>query len=228
MKYLIYTYLVACLSFHQLGVSAFTVNYSQSKRLTRSSHDHGRMLAMSTTDRQQTDNEVSDGIHGIPKITSITSRDELFEFLAEDERLIVVKFYATWCKSCARFGLKLKKFAKKHGDLVDEHEVELHKGDIRFAEIEYSKNMKLCKTFGIKKLPFVQIYKAKNGRIDEFVCGPKDFNEKVVKRVEDILEMSDDEISFLKDMDNGQIFVNELAADNSTSVSASASDMKLV
>ena len=40
--------------------------------------------------------------------------------------------------------------------------------------------------------------------------------------------MSDDEISFLKDMDNGQILVNELAADNSTSVSASASDMKLV
>ncbi len=37
---------------------------------------------------------------GIPKITAIHNRDELLEFLAEDDRLCVVKIYASWCKSC--------------------------------------------------------------------------------------------------------------------------------
>ncbi len=225
MKFSLHVYLTISLILHGFGspVSAFTVTLSRIPTL-RNRFGHGNTLAMSTTDtdRHEVNNKILDGeddnAHGMPRITTINSTDDLFEFLAEDERLCVVKFYAKWCKSCAKFGLKMKQFAKANGDLYDDHDGALsHKGEVRFAEVEYSQNVRLCKTFGIKKLPYVQIYKAKHGRIDEFVCGPAVFNEKLVKRVEELMDMSDDQISFLKDMEDGQNLVDELASGNTTS-----------
>lgn len=89
------------------------------------------------------------------------------------------------------------------GNLISE-------GQIRFAQAEYSENRILCKAMGITKLPFVQIYKAGVGKIDEFVCGPRDFQEKVKRRVDELLEMSDDELRFQREMDEGQSLSNSL------------------
>ena len=44
------------------------------------------------------------------------------------------------------------------------------------------------------------------------------FDEKLVKRVEELMEMSDDQISFLKDMEDGQNLVDKLASGSTTSV----------
>jgi hypothetical protein len=153
---------------------------------------------------------------GCPKITTITCADDLFQFLKDDaasddgDRLCIIKYYASWCKSCAKFGMKFKQLAMTHGDLMDDDGNVISEGQIRFAQAEYSENRILCKAMGITKLPFVQIYKAGVGKIDEFVCGPRDFQEKVKRRVDELLEMSDDELRFQREMEEGQSLSNSL------------------
>jgi thiol-disulfide isomerase/thioredoxin len=96
-----------------------------------------------------------------PSITVINGLDEFLEFLAEsDDRIVVVEFYAAWCKSCHKFGVKYKQLASKYGDKINDNDEVVEKGQVRFAQVEYGANVRLCKTFGIKKLPFVQMYKA--------------------------------------------------------------------
>lgn len=218
--------LLTCLN--AVSVSAFTVGSNPfrgtcTSALTTKNSGQYRTLHMSTTDNRvsqqrgvaddDTDtDDHDDDAHRNLKITTIESRDDLFDFLAEDERLCVVKFYASWCKSCAKFGIKYKQLARNHGDLFDDKGNEIRKGNVRFAEIEYGKNVQLCKSFGIKKLPFVQIYKATHGRIDEFSAGPKVFKEKVTTRVEELLEMSDDEISFEKNMKDGEMLGDSIVS----------------
>lgn len=168
---------------------------------------------------------------GIPKVTAIHNQDELLEFLAEDDRLCVVKIYASWCKSCHKFGVKFRHFAQQHADLTDNKGTLIHKGQVRFAEIEYGANRILCKSFGIKKLPYVQMYKMSpdserlaslsvsdesdnfiKGQIDGFVCGPAKFERLVAERVDRMVEtgISDDEKAFQKNMEDGQTLANEL------------------
>ena len=147
---------------------------------------------------------------GCPKIVTIHSADELFEFLKDDNRLCIIKYYASWCKSCAKFSFKFKQLAITHGDTYDSNDNLLSTGKMRFAQVEYGDNRMLCKALGINRLPFVQIYKASIGKVDEFVCGPRDFQEKVKKRVDDLLEMSDDEMKFQREMDEGQCMSDSL------------------
>jgi thiol-disulfide isomerase/thioredoxin len=207
------------LNFHHLAYAFSIPHVPATSSLNRLTTKTVLFQTANGKDCQNADETGTDAINmrGIPQIKSIQSREDLFDFLKEDERLCVIKFYAKWCKSCAKFGLKFKHLAHEHGDLYDNHGALVQDGDIRFAEIEYSQNVKLCKTFGIKKLPYVQIYKAKHGRVDEFVCGPRDFNVKVVSKVEQFLAMSDEEIIFLKNMEDGEALVNEIVASNSTS-----------
>ena len=96
-----------------------------------------------------------------PNVTIINGLDEFLEFVAEsDDRIVVVEFYAAWCKSCHKFGVKYKKLASSYGDKINDAGEVVEKGQVRFAQVEYGANVRLCKTFGIKKLPFVQMYKA--------------------------------------------------------------------
>jgi thioredoxin-like negative regulator of GroEL len=199
MKYL--ALLLALLKIHQL--SAFATNCIQSSSRQAAERSKNHALQVSTHHTTGSDTTPSP-VDGIAKITSIHNQDDLFNFLAEDERLCVIKFYAGWCKSCAKFGLKYKQLAHVHGDIVDKSGTVQRNGEVRFAQMEYGENVRLVKSLGIKKLPFVQIYKASTGKIDEFVCGPRDFNEKVVTRVEELLAMSNDEIMFEKNMEDGQ------------------------
>lgn len=149
-------------------------------------------------------------LEGSPKITTINCADDLFDFLKEDDRLCIIKYYASWCKSCAKFGMKFKHLAMMHGDVFDSDGVLVKKGQMRFAQVEYGDNRILCKAMGISRLPFVQLYKASTGKIDEFVCGPRDFQEKVKNKVEVLLDLTDDELIFKVEMDQGQSLSNSL------------------
>ena len=106
---------------------------------------------------------------------------------------------------CHAFGMKYKQLARKHGDLIDnKNNNDIIKGKVRFAQVEYGANVRLCKTFGIKKLPYIHIYKAPLGKVADFVCGPKYFEERLVSRLEKYLMMSDEEIKFDSDMEYGE------------------------
>jgi thiol-disulfide isomerase/thioredoxin len=135
------------------------------------------------------------------------------------------RFYASWCKSCQKFGVLYKRLALQKGDIVDtsrsssssstsgngssDDEVLLKYGDVRFAEVEFSANAELCRTLGIKKLPNVHLYKGDLGRITGFPCGPSKFSllEETLGR---FLTMTEDELKLEKTLEEGGELVDDI------------------
>ena len=100
--------------------------------------------------------------------------------------------------------------ATKHGDKIDKADKVVEPGIVRFAEVEYGRNTSLCRALGIRKLPYIIIYKASVGKIAEFPCGPKYFDERLVSRLNQYLEMSDEELQFEQKMELGNELGNDI------------------
>jgi len=77
------------------------------------------------------------------------------------------------------------------GDLVDEQGNLIRRGKVRFAEIDFSYNAKLCRDLGVKRLPFVHMYRGADGLLEEFACSPKDFSTMVVEKMEQYLTQTE-------------------------------------
>mmetsp|Transcript_103681 Transcript_103681/g.299908 ORF Transcript_103681/g.299908 Transcript_103681/m.299908 type:complete len:233 (+) Transcript_103681:103-801(+) len=93
-----------------------------------------------------------------PKIRDIKSLDELTYFLEEDDRPVVIKFYAPWCKTCQRLNLHWNRFALEHGDVIqNRHKIP---GRIRFASIEYGSETArfITESLKVPGVPTFQIY----------------------------------------------------------------------
>ena len=124
-------------------------------------------------------------------------------------------FIASWCKSCQKFGQKYKKLALNYGDLRDPRDRNkvVDVGKVRFAEVEFNANAKLCRSLGIKRLPYVHFYRGKEGRLAEFSAGPSKFN-LVTDMMHELLASSKEERAFNIMMqegeDLGQFLVTEL------------------
>ena len=131
-------------------------------------------------------------------ITPITSMEQ---FLAEKKKadevgspIMVVKFYASWCRACKSIAPRFKKVAMEYND------------NIACYEIEFAANQQLCKELGIKKLPCMHFCTlslrararalarapwhtrltarsaralpsdaGELGKVEDFVCGPSKF-----------------------------------------------------
>mmetsp|Transcript_34629 Transcript_34629/g.74885 ORF Transcript_34629/g.74885 Transcript_34629/m.74885 type:complete len:514 (+) Transcript_34629:40-1581(+) len=119
--------------------------------------------------------------HG--RIFSIQKPDDLLDFVIEDERLSVVKVYASWCKTCQVFDVRYRKLASQLGDKYDNAKsgsggTEITKmGRVRFAEMQYDNlnNEEMCKLLNATKLPYIFMYKGSQGKMEEFQCGPAKF-----------------------------------------------------
>jgi len=93
-----------------------------------------------------------------PTIYNLKTLDDLQYFLEDDDRLVAIKFYAPWCKSCQRLGQHFQKLAIELGDgIVDRQKV---RGSIRFAQVEYSDETRLFLTeqLQIRQVPTLQLY----------------------------------------------------------------------
>jgi len=121
-------------------------------------------------------NDGSEKLAQQSKISVVASYDDFFKVLAEDERLTIIKFHATWCKSCQKFGLKFRKLAYEYGDRIGENGKVLERGQVRFAEVEFAANADLCRSLGVKRLPYIHMYRGSEGLLNEFACGPKHFH----------------------------------------------------
>lgn len=93
----------------------------------------------------------------------ITNLTGLGEFLSTErcagDRLIVIKFYAKWCRTCKAMG---KQFAQ----------LALQFPEARFFEMDYDANRDLCRSLGISILPYVEMYRGADGKLEGFSCGP--------------------------------------------------------
>eukprot|EP00591_Stephanopyxis_turris_P009055 CAMPEP_0195517964 /NCGR_PEP_ID=MMETSP0794_2-20130614/11847_1 /TAXON_ID=515487 /ORGANISM="Stephanopyxis turris, Strain CCMP 815" /LENGTH=178 /DNA_ID=CAMNT_0040646851 /DNA_START=351 /DNA_END=887 /DNA_ORIENTATION=- len=138
----------------------------------------------------------------VPKITKVESMDDFLAFLAEDPRLAIVKFHASWCKSCQKFDVRYKKLALEKGDICDGNGDIIEPGQMRFADVEFGKNAKLCRTLGVKRLPYIHMYRGAEGLLEDFACGPKKF-PMLEEKIDEKLQMSQEEINFNMVMDEG-------------------------
>ncbi|CAB9523239.1 expressed unknown protein [Seminavis robusta] len=93
-----------------------------------------------------------------PTIYPLSTLQELYDFLNEDQRLTAVKYYAPWCKKCQRVGLHYKKLAYDYGDgVVARRAVD---GPIRCAEMEYSDvTAHVMDALQIEAVPTLQLYR---------------------------------------------------------------------
>jgi len=151
--------------------------------------------------------------NGLPAaITKVANIQDFLDFIAEDDRLSIVKFHAAWCKSCQKFGLRYKKLALEEGDKVDCEGRSLERGRVRFAEVEFNSNIKLCRSLGIKRLPHIHMYKGSQGRIEDFSCSPKNFHT-VIDKLNENVDITVEDIAFRRDMDAGSVLLDEVVAD---------------
>lgn len=111
-----------------------------------------------------------------PNIVVIKTHQDYIKFLDEDDRLCVIKFYASWCKSCARFGKRYRHLAFDEGDRINFEGSIYHSGKVRFAEVEYTASAKLCKSLKVRRLPTVHMYRKGKGKIADMTCKPSEFH----------------------------------------------------
>lgn len=114
-------------------------------------------------------------------VFSIHQPEDLLNFVIEDERLSVVKVYATWCKTCKVFDMRYRKVASQFGDRYDDSKTgksahTAKRGRARFAEMKYDgKNEEILSailgTHSIP-LPYILMYKGSKGSVKGFQCTP--------------------------------------------------------
>lgn len=117
-------------------------------------------------------------------VFSIQQPQDLLDFVVEDERLSVVKVYASWCKTCKVFDMRYRKLASQLGDKYDDagpgpgdSAKITREGRVRFAEMMYDDpmNEEMCKLLNATKLPYILMYKGSKGKVKDFQCSPSKF-----------------------------------------------------
>eukprot|EP00577_Skeletonema_sp_RCC1716_P003829 CAMPEP_0113377136 /NCGR_PEP_ID=MMETSP0013_2-20120614/3004_1 /TAXON_ID=2843 ORGANISM="Skeletonema costatum, Strain 1716" /NCGR_SAMPLE_ID=MMETSP0013_2 /ASSEMBLY_ACC=CAM_ASM_000158 /LENGTH=1610 /DNA_ID=CAMNT_0000259269 /DNA_START=224 /DNA_END=5056 /DNA_ORIENTATION=- /assembly_acc=CAM_ASM_000158 len=119
------------------------------------------------------------GNNGVSKVFDIRQPQDLLDFVISDERLSIVKVYASWCKTCQVFDIRYRKLASQLGDKYGDaagNEL-LSRGNVRFAQMKFDdpNNEEMCKLLNATKLPYILIYKGSQGKVADFQCGPAKF-----------------------------------------------------
>ena len=84
----------------------------------------------------------------------VNGTEEFLQALKEaGDRLVIVDFYARWCGACRGLFPKLCKIASQEENK-----------DILFVKVEFDDNKEMCRSMGVKILPFFHFYKGKEGK----------------------------------------------------------------
>lgn len=159
-------------------------------------------------------------VDGIPRIVSINRPQDLLDFVVQDERLsvgefaidspsnclhftsltlfilfLLVKVYASWCKTCQVFDTRYRKLASQLGDTINSNTNDLTStGSVRFAEMRFDdpNNEEMCRLLNATKLPYILMYRGSRGKVADFQCGPAKFQlliDAVNEHVDDAVEV---------------------------------------
>lgn len=152
-----------------------SVDYEQSQSINKNNNNINNSEVSWNPPSQKT----------IGKIFKIQQPQDLLDFVIEDERLSIIKVYASWCKTCKVFDVRYRKLANQMGDLST--------GNVRFAEMQYDNpaNEEMCKLLNATQLPYILIYKGSRGKVADFQCGPAKF-QMLIDTVRGLLSESND------------------------------------
>ena len=91
----------------------------------------------------------------------IHGTDQFLEVMGNSgDQLVIVDFYATWCHACRGLYPKLAKMMAENPD-------------IKLLKVEFESNRDLCKSLGVKVLPFFHFYRGNEGRLAAFSASLK-------------------------------------------------------
>lgn len=95
-----------------------------------------------------------------------------FPALVQDDKLLVVDFFATWCAPCKKLSPTLDEVSEEFGDRVN------------IVKVDVDESEDLAMTYGIRSVPTVLFFK--NGQqVDKFVGAlPK---SEIVSKIENQL-----------------------------------------
>jgi len=128
------------------------------------------------------------------KVFGIQSAVDLLDFMIEDERISVVKVYASWCITCKKFDVRYRKIANQFGDKYDERTGQISEmGSARFAEMQYDNpdNKEICDVMGVTEFPYILVFKGSKGKVDGFQCMPQK-SQELVNKIRGYLAEDDD------------------------------------
>ena len=96
----------------------------------------------------------------LPNLVSATSLDELLGLLAgAGDKLVVVDFFATWCRACRGVFPKVVAMASTNPCVL-------------FIKCDFDANKDVARAMGVKALPTFQLFRGPEGRLDSFTAGP--------------------------------------------------------
>ncbi|CAM9577944.1 unnamed protein product [Pylaiella littoralis] len=113
-------------------------------------------------------------------VTLVKSNTEYDAILRENNNtLVVIKFFAPWCRSCKALDVKYRRMAVKYEKVT-------------FVEIDVHQSPELKKALGVRAVPTVKLHAGSLGQVASFTCGPKKAPdlERKIKLCEDVPGMA--------------------------------------
>ncbi|QDZ19439.1 thioredoxin [Chloropicon primus] len=80
-----------------------------------------------------------------------------------EDKLVVVSFHATWCAACRKVQPLVQDEVKGREDVV-------------LLKVRYDTNKQICKTLGVRKLPYFHFYRGSEGKLEDFSASAKTFH----------------------------------------------------
>jgi len=99
--------------------------------------------------------------HGIYNL--VTKEDHLALLAAHPGKIVIMKFYAPWCRACKGLEPKFIQISK---------DPKYDKLPLLFAQMSVQDNKEYIKSLGVLALPSVHIYAGVEGLVENFPCGP--------------------------------------------------------
>lgn len=129
-----------------------------------------------------------------PNMKQISSVQELVDSLADaGDRLVIIDIYAKWCNACRALYPKLCRLMVEHPDVV-------------LLKVDFDDNRQMCKTLNVKVLPFFQLYRGAEGKVDGFSC-----SVSKLQRLKDALDNYDTPFCSLEAMPGLEEFPEVMA-----------------
>jgi len=121
-------------------------------------------------------------------LTTEADLEELLALMKEQARLLVVDYYAPWCRVCQRLLRQIQSLAK---------DPQFH--NVAFASVDFEQSRSLCKAKKVDKLPTLEIYRgdelkqrwsgASKKRLLERIGNEVAAGERIVSESGDVLEL---------------------------------------
>lgn len=131
----------------QRRLSSLPHRVQQSQTVTRDVRAHAAEQVKSAWWEKSTEN-----------MRDVNGIQEMVDALADaGDRLVIVDFYAPWCGACRALYPKLCRLMDEYPDVV-------------FLKVNFEENRPMCKTLGVKVLPYFHVYHGALGRVASFSC----------------------------------------------------------